>query len=311
MSGRAGRRLFAVPIAVLAAASGVWLYSGKAQSAADLTAAEFAELSRAEEMLTRGCMTRNGFSYWTEPVFVPGADRDFPHVVDDTAWARQHGYGSGIRVRMAQVRAADPNQRYLDSLPKARQDAYGLALHGEGPAGPGVTVRLPGGAVQGHSVNGCSAEAGRRLYGDFAAWFRAMTLARAITGAAQGQTENDPRYRAAVAEWARCMSAKGFSYAAPAETRDRFLGAPARSVIPPADEIRTAVAEAGCARGTGLTALAQTLDGQYADGLRRQHQTAVDTYRTLARHALPYARSLLRSQTPAAPAVGLPSKGES
>ena len=60
-----------------------------------VTAAETALLDRAEERLVSRCMAEAGFTYREEPQPGPrgAADREFPYVVDDVAWAKTYGYG--------------------------------------------------------------------------------------------------------------------------------------------------------------------------------------------------------------------------
>ncbi|MET9291129.1 hypothetical protein [Streptomyces sp. NPDC003077] len=256
-----------------------------------LTGQERQVLRTAEQVLTRRCMTAQGFRMWpTPPDPVPDA-RDFPYVVDDPAWAARHGYGSDLQRRIEAVRAADPNRRYLRGLPPARRAAALAALNGAVREGPKVT--LPDGTVLGRSRHGCTSAALRDLYGDLDAWFRVQTLTDNLSGTRQSRVFADPAYRDAIRQWSTCMNRRGHDYADPGASRAAF--ADPRTPAQRAREIATAVDEARCARDSGLAATARRLDRHYDATLRTQYRTALQDRLRREHAALPRARAVAPS----------------
>ncbi|MFC5144820.1 hypothetical protein [Streptomyces aureoversilis] len=253
------------------------------------TEAEKDVLHDAEQRLLRDCMGEHGFEYRTavrQPV--PEA-REFPYVVDDTDWARRHGYGSDIERRLEEIRRDDPNQRYFRSLPAGRRAAALAAANGERPTG--LTVKTPDGLRLTRSTQGRRAEAERRLYGDLGAWFQARSTMDALRQLRTGRVTADPAFAEAARPWARCMRAAGHDYADPAALR-RALPPPEHP-LPREREVALAVAEATCARESGLAVTARRLDGKYDTELRRRYRAAVNTGLRLQLAALPRARTLI------------------
>ncbi|MFJ7149079.1 hypothetical protein ACIQVT_12895 [Streptomyces sp. NPDC100445] len=245
-------------------------------------------LDVAEQVLERDCMRRLGFRFWVVPPAAPGARRDFPYAVDDIAWARAHGYGADRLAALRRAAVADPNQRYLLSLPPARRAALVAALNGPSPRG--LTADLPNGVQVTHSDTGCTAEAERRLYGDLPAWFRATRITASLAGERVAAVQRDPRYRTARDRWARCMKAAGLPYADPQQSRaaaDPERGASRTR------EIRLAVSEATCAQSTGLSRVAAALDRAYGARLRHRYPGAYGDLARLTAAALPRARALV------------------
>lgn len=258
------------------------------QPAREPTSREKSLLFTADQILLRDCMARHGFVYL--PVKenpVPDA-REFPYVIDDVAWARQHGYGSDIQRALAEVRATDPNQRYFSGLPSGRRAAALKAANGERMEG--VTARAPDGVVAQRSSGGCQSEADRTLYGNLQEWFQAKFTEDSLTGMRQSDVNGDPRFAEAVKPWAACMRKAGHPYPSPARLRAQLP--PPEHPLPRTEEVRIAVAEARCAISSGLARTADELDRQYADKLRRQHRTAVGTRLRLQHAALPRARAV-------------------
>lgn len=258
------------------------------QPAREPTSREKSLLFTADQILLRDCMARHGFVYL--PVKenpVPDA-REFPYVIDDVAWAREHGYGSDIQRALAQVRATDPNQLYFRALPSGRRAAALKAANGERMEG--VTAKAPDGMVAQRSSGGCQSEADRTLYGNLQEWFQAEFTEDSLTGMRQSDVNGDPRFAEAVKPWAACMRKAGHPYPSPARLRAQ-LPAPEHP-LPRTEEVRLAVAEARCAISSGLARTADELDRQYADKLRRQHRSAVETRLRLQHAALPRARAV-------------------
>ncbi|MFJ4878451.1 hypothetical protein ACIP93_25045 [Streptomyces sp. NPDC088745] len=245
-------------------------------------------LDVAENLLERDCMRRSGFDFWVTPPAAPGTRREFPYVVDDVAWAKEHGYGSDQRAALRRAADADPNKRYLLSLDPRRRTSLVAALNGPRPTG--LAVDLPNGARISHSDEGCTAEAERRLYGDLPAWFRATRTVRFLKGERVAAVQQDARYRSARDRWAACMRADGLPYSDPQESR---AAADPERGADRARETRTAVAEATCAVSTGFSRVAADLDTSYGTSARRRHPRVYADLARLTRAALPRASAVV------------------
>lgn len=92
------------------------------------------------------------------------------------------------------------------------------------------------------------------LYGDLATWFRTTTVVDNLAALVGSAIERSPAFRDAGRRWVACMRRHGYDYDGPAEHRTCFEKR-ARALDRDATrrlEIRLAVAEATCARDTGL-----------------------------------------------------------
>jgi hypothetical protein len=242
------------------------------------TTAEQSLLHNAEQELLRRCMERHGFRYRPVPPMT-GLLR-FPYFVSNVDWARRHGFGLRLAAGLPR---SDPNARYFESLsPKRRVAALAAA---NGPRPDGLEAHLPGGGLVRHSDRGCTSEAEARLYGDLERWFRAERVVSALAPLRRERVVAHPRYRSTVAAWSRCMRPRGYRAATPAELR--------ASVVGRQSEARAAVAEATCARRSGLTATARRLDARFMQKLERSHRSAVTTKRRLELEALPRAQAVV------------------
>ncbi|CCK30316.1 putative secreted protein [Streptomyces davaonensis JCM 4913] len=270
-----------------------------AASAQALTEREKDLLHDAEQQLTRSCMAARGFRMWPVPRRSLPEDRDFPYAIDDVRWAARHGYGSDMQARREQVRAADPNRRYFERLGTADRQRALAAYHGDQSADR-LEVRDPNGMTVGRIADGCVAEAEERLYGDLSAWFRADVITGAFPALRQQQVTADDEFKAVVRKWSACMRERGLQYRDPYQARASFLDTTAatRTTNRHRQEVRTAVAEAECARDVGLTATARRLDQHYDARLRDQYRDEVRTRLRLERAALARARTILPNDRP-------------
>ncbi|MEV5431954.1 hypothetical protein [Streptomyces sp. NPDC052701] len=256
-----------------------------------LTAREEDRLHRAEQLLLRACMRAQGFEYRPVPRNPVPEAREFPYVLDDVAWAREHGYGTDIRREAAEAREKDVNQRYFRSLPPARRAQALRAANGPDPNG--ITARTPDGMVLRRSTEGCHAQAERTLYGDLAAWFQAEVTLDSLSPMRHTRVPADPAFARAVEPWARCMRAAGHPYASPAHLRRDALPGPGEPALPRGQEIRLAVAEARCATTTGLARTARELDRTHALRLRHQYRSELNVAQRLRLGALPRAGEVI------------------
>jgi hypothetical protein len=263
---------------------------GASASSTPRAAGSTAETLRlAEQLLIKKCMEKEGHKYWIEPPSSDDVSIRFPYVVDDPAWAGAHGYGTDLRrERERQVRS-DPNQRYFHSAPAKARAVLVSDLNGARPQG--LSARLPNGVRVTHSDQGCQATAERQLYGDLQAWFRATRVTDSLAGTRVGLVTDDKRYKAAVKPWARCMRERTYTYADPA--RARAAATLPQTPWPHAKEVRLASAEAACAVSSGLSSVAESLDSEYRNRLRRSHPRETADLARLKREALPRARAIV------------------
>ncbi|HEX6470018.1 MAG TPA: hypothetical protein VF069_13050 [Streptosporangiaceae bacterium] len=260
------------------------------------------KLERAEQILISACMSAHGFRYWVPPpapVPAPDPARRFPHVIDDVAWARANGYGRTAEMsgdEHARLVRNDPNLRYARSLSPGRRGAYELTLRGPPPsAGGSITVRTPRGYTLRTSGKGCIAAAGARLYGDFATWDRAQVIVDNLWPEISAEVRADRAYGAATGRWAGCMRRAGHAYANPDRLRDD-LDRTAAGADPAAAhraEITLAVAEATCARSSGLGPISRRLDAKYTAEVEARFRGTIDTFRRLRADALRRADALV------------------
>lgn len=293
-----GRRLAAVAVAVILAggltSAGLALAAvtgtrpqradGPARQAGFLTAADARLLNSAEQILIRTCMAQHGFRYW--PVPLP-SDPQFPYLNNSVAWARRHGFG---REPTGLQQAVSAGNRYLSQLPAARRQAYGVALNGVGPGGPGVTAALPqGGGLVGQNTGSCRTRAQTQLYRDFRVWFQAKVVTDNLPAIWQSQVLGHPGYRHAVRRWAACVRAAGYRYSSPLSAAFE----PTAESRPRPPEIRLAVTDARCVRGAGLDSVGRRLSAHYARPLQARYGAEISAGRRLSLAALPRARAIV------------------
>lgn len=242
-----------------------------------LTAQERERLERTELRLVERCMRARGFAQPADPRPQPAAATpEHPFGIEDVGWAKRHGLGLRLAERSgprSEATAAD--QRESEAL-------YG-ALDG-----PLVRVELPNGSIAAASEQGCTAEAQRRLYGDFARWFRTRVVVDNLGGVVAPLLHRDAAFRRAVADWQRCMSAAGHPAADPGELRARVQR---RSRTLPDRrarrlEVAAAVAEARCVTTTDLAEVGRSAQQRARARVGRQYRRVVLRHRALQRDAL-------------------------
>lgn len=259
-----------------------------------LTDAQEAKLAWAEQLLIQRCMERKGLRYW--PGRPPGPDelKNTTLFIDDVRWARRHGYGGELERKAEKEQKKDRNTAYLEGLSDRERARWDRALFGSEDSRV-VNVRLPAGGRVGTRLDGCVAKARDGLYGDLGKWFRASKVAENLTPLYADDLTRDRAYRDAVREWSHCMRGKGHDYDSPEKIRKRLPElnerlAPDRAH---AAEVRLAVAEARCARSSGLGRTARRLEQQYRDKvIGKRYRAEVDAYLRLARRALTKAEAV-------------------
>ncbi|WP_419997987.1 hypothetical protein [Streptomyces boninensis] len=263
-----------------------------------LTDAEEARLAWAEQLLMQRCMKREGLKYWPGRPADPDELKNTTLFLDDVRWAREHGYGSEFERKADRERRKDPNSAYLAGLSKREHTRWDRAFFGGGN-GRTVSVTLPSGGRAGVSLDGCVAQARDTLYGDLAQWFRASKTAENLAPLYAKDLKNDPRFKGAVRTWSRCMRGKGHDYATPAAIRNRLPELTERLAPDRAHdaEVRLAVAEAQCARSSGLGDTARRLEQEYRDKtIGTRYRDEVDTHLRLQHRALTKARAVTKGR---------------
>jgi hypothetical protein len=279
--------LLCLPIG-LAAYIGVSPHSPSPSSQTAVSAADTNLLINAEQILIRDCMRRQGFTYWPLPANQAYPAVRFPYVITSVSWASSHGFSDYLGLPVS----SGPNQRYYSNLSNSQQAAYSNALVG-GSDTPAVTTPLPTGGIDGHSADGCQATADTELYGSYAAWFNASTVAFDLPTLWQAMVLSSRQYISAVSVWSVCMREKGYRYSSPAEAATG--SGTQKSPQSQAAETAAAVAEVRCADSTGLIEVANHLNQEFEAKVTRRFQSYLNAEWRLEQNALPRARRALRS----------------
>lgn len=249
---------------------------------AGLTDAQQAKVDRAEERLIKKCMEERGFRYGLERQPTADERRSPGYVLDDLRWAREHGYGGRIQRTWDRARQHSPNIAYYRELPPKERLRWSDALYGA-PDSASLSADLPAGGTVSIATEGCNAEALRGLYGDLKTWFRVDKTADNLSALYEPRIKQNKHFTAAVKSWSQCMSGKGHTYPDPPALRSRLpaLTKGLNDTRAHAVEVRLAVAEAECARTSGLGKTARALEdtyrtelgeGRYRDLLRTHHR---------------------------------------
>lgn len=244
-------------------------------------------LAQAQDILTGDCMRARGFDYTVALQSAQNTDpREFPYGIDDVAWARANGYGFAQRAKLGAAQHDNPNTRYVASLTSVRQAAYAAAMFGA--MSNQVSVTVPNGEVVAQNADGCLAAAERRLYGDFARWFRAQTITGNLEPAIEPKVFADPRYLAAQRAWSACVRAQGYPAASPADLQSQAAAAATGA------ERKIATVDATCNVRTRLAATGRALDAELGAPVRAEYQSEINDYAALRRAALPRAAAIVR-----------------
>lgn len=264
----------------------------------ELGDAQQARLDYSEQLVIRRCMAERGFPYWVPPK-PPTAEesKNVGYVLDDVEWAREHGYGGDLARKADAAREKDPNTEYAGGLSSARRAAYDTALGGA--SAERLTVELPTGETVTSETGGCEAEARRWLYGDLATWFRVDAIGTNLLPLYVPDLLADKRFGKALKAWSRCMHGKGLRYAAP-DGIDAGLPRLTQGLSPArahSTEVRLAVAEATCARSSGLATTGRSLEREYRARVGEPYARDLATRGRLQRAALDRAEELLAGPT--------------
>ncbi|MGW3567810.1 hypothetical protein ACWDSL_28820 [Streptomyces sp. NPDC000941] len=259
----------------------------------ELTDAEQVRVERAEEILVKKCMEREGFTYWVGRVPSVPERQSYSYVLDDVGWAEKYGYGTRLQQEAEEARLNDRNIAYENALPKAERIRYSKALDGR-PSSDVLSAELPGGGTIETPRSGCRADAKGRLYGDFPAWFRVEKTATNLTSLYVPDLVKDKRFLGAVETWSRCMRKEGHDYADPSELRQE-LPALTKGLSPAkahTTEVELAVVEATCATETSLGNTLRTLENEYRDKKLKRYRDDIAVHQRMGLAALARAEHI-------------------
>ncbi|MFJ8595157.1 hypothetical protein [Streptomyces sp. NPDC093598] len=239
-------------------------------------------------------MRRQGFAFWEAERHSLEESRTLGYVLDDVDWARKYGYGSRIHAKEAAARASNPNLAYRKGLSEQRREAYDKALD-EGIDARVIAVEIPGGVTLHKRIGGCVAEAEKKLYGDPREWFRAEKVAGHLRSLYVPRVLADRSFSAAQKAWSRCMRRAGYVYKDPGASRQSAVARSERAAEPEVftAERELAVADATCARETGLRSIGEERESHYIAQLRDRYGEALDTYTRLQHQALERAKKIV------------------
>ncbi|MGC2999443.1 hypothetical protein ACPF8X_14035 [Streptomyces sp. G35A] len=192
----------------------------------------------AQELLTRACMKGFGIDY--TPAEVPPARQvaDRRYGISDRQTALRYGY------RFPPEQTAGPQKS--DLTPEERKVLVGNNRQGaaetETSAKP---AQYNGRTIPDEGCLGASITEFRKKY----AYEPGVAAAGRIAVGSYKDSLNDPKVKAAMSEWSRCMKEKGYDYATPIEAVESqtFEGDE-----PTAAEKKTALADFTCKEKTGL-----------------------------------------------------------
>lgn len=267
--------------------------------ARELTDAEQILVQRAEQLLVKKCMEKEGFRYWVGPMPTVDDLKGGGYVVTDVVWAKKHGYGSRLQEKVQEAQQNDPNHSYANALPEKDRVRYSKTLEGT-PSSGMLTVELPGGGTVKTPDASCQVDAKQQLYGDFATWFRAEKTATNLSGLYVPDLLDDKRFVSAVEKWSTCMAKAGHAYADPPAIREKLPELTGPTDGQDADEafaieVDLAVAEATCATSSPLSETARTLEAEYRDRKLGRYNEDIATYRHLSLTALARAEDITDS----------------
>ncbi|MEV0269728.1 hypothetical protein AB0H43_13190 [Hamadaea sp. NPDC050747] len=260
----------------------------------DVTSDEGDLLYAAEDVLLGQCLRRHGYAYQPQKPDAAMRPWNLPYVVDDLSWARSRGLGLTDRARTAAARRANPNQRYLESLPNDRRQAYTTWMYGAAPVG--MSAPNPAGHTVTQNPGSCQSKAQDELYGDVRRWFRARVIVENLPALYLRKVYDDPRYIAAQSAWSTCMGGHGYQVSRPSELRETVTEPAPEQTTPSADEIAAAVAEATCAQETGFGAQARAVQNELSTAAATRFQADVDSYHRLQLGALPRATRIVADE---------------
>jgi hypothetical protein len=235
-----------------------------------------AEASNAFQVVVKRCMAAKGlkfYPYFQAPVMpVFSGHRIFIHGYPGLAGVPQapiglaareaHGYGfydEAVGIIKPPPGGPPKEERYARSAGRK----YVLAL--DGPETDRVSVKWLDMTT---GAGGCFGVAARRVYGSIPDYALTGAGSSVLTGEWLSAVTADPAFATVVARWSACMAGRGFSYNSPEDLWNSLASQIDKTHHPrPALrglEIRTAVADYGCAQAVRLLPTVMALQAHHA-----------------------------------------------
>lgn len=166
---------------------------------------------RKVEDLIAKCMAAEGFEYTPSDRSAAAEATDELAARETEEWVAKNGYGLSATDRATEE--SDANEKYVDSLSPAEQDAYYSALHGTGTATEDGGTTASTGDEYDPATAGCSEKARREANGGKADFWDDEKFAGLLQKASQlyEKTDKTPEVVAVAKKWSECMADAGHS----------------------------------------------------------------------------------------------------
>jgi hypothetical protein len=246
-------------------------------------------------------MARAGFQFLIPPQAAKPAltkSGDTNPLLVDTSLLSKDGYGLYQIVKSASPRGrqagpADPNIKYLKSLPPAQRARWNITLQGTAQA----TVTLPDGSRLSFPTQGCYAQSLGELYGSVTDYYALQDYASNLMSRIGIQAGWSPAWQQAQAEWRRCMAAHRYPYpseeAAELDIYDRYQVPCVKRASVHSYELRVAAQDAACAKESGIAEAGRQAVRQAAASFTADQVAAILTWNQMQARALASAGRVL------------------
>ncbi|MGW1374852.1 hypothetical protein ACWD6P_11355 [Streptomyces sp. NPDC002446] len=239
-----------------------------------LSAEEDALVAKAEQRLTGACAKRFSVEYRPPAEAGKGGavrDEDRRYGVVDAQLAARYGYHLPPDPEVPASHLSDGQRTVL----------LGQSADG-GPVERFRGKRLPEG--------GCMGEARQRARGDFASQ-ELSQVAGGIDSGSFRPSMDEPKVKAALAQWSRCMAGRGHDYATPLESvGDRRFGGDA----PSEGEREVAKADVDCKARTGLIERWVAGESRLQRDAIKRNSAKLKKLKEQQRREVRYARTVLK-----------------
>ncbi len=251
----------------------------------------------AEQALVSACMVKKGFEYRVIPP-PPEATGTRPIFgTEDVAKARREGYGIDHTEEQhtdvpheanSDGPPRDPNAVYVQSLSPTENEAFDAALWGAAGSRQGA-VTLPSGMQIGFPLTGCYSAARRKLYGkDLNRFMTVSTFVENLEGEITRRVRGDRRMIDRLKAWRVCVKTHGYHFQDPGEAIEA-------ATVQSESERQIAVADATCARETGLVKAGKRLLQSYRRDVFDEFEGRIITYNELVDAGVRRASEVLKT----------------
>lgn len=235
---------------------------------------------QARETLIGRCMADLGFTYVSIGRW-DAVPEHRPYGLVDPVAARSRGYEQA-RSYVEAARASADIRNGLEATFRTNgaeyKAAYLEALNG--PPGSAIDIRTEVVSIS-VPTQGCTAEAERVLFdGAAEAFHRADVERTELDVRARRLSSESPEVRAAIYNWATCMSNRGLpEFTHPIEIGRSFGEATRTRAL---SQIEVAIADTDCKAETALISTWYASDKKYAEQLASEHRAVLEEYERLA-----------------------------